>query len=325
MPKHIIESYLSFTKKERTGITVLIVLIAFFILLPFLFPFFINKKNTDAESYEKELELLHVQAADSSTHWIKNKYPKNLYSLDEKGREKKENNQASGELFYFDPNTATTADWKRLGIRDKTIQTIENYVSKGGQFKAPEDIGKIWGLHPDEIERLTPYIRIKETESKINEDRQVFTPRQYTNQSTGLSNPKNSTAIIDVNLADTNMLITLRGIGNKLSNRIIAYRDKLGGFYSVDQVGETFALPDSTFQKIKPRLTISNTTVKQININTATVDEMKAHPYLRYLIANAIVQYRTQHGNFSTVEEIKNIMVVTEDVYKKVAPYLRVK
>src|SRR4029077_14480458 len=83
--------------------------------------------------------------------------------------------------------------------------------------------------------------------------------------------------LVDVNLADTSGYISLPGIGSKLSQRIIAFRDKLGGFYSVNQVGETYLLPDSTFQKIKSRLVISDTAVKKININLASVDEMKVH------------------------------------------------
>ena len=114
-------------------------------------------------------------------------------------------------------------------------------------------------------------------------------------------------------------------IGGKLSQRIIAFCNKPGGFYSVDQVGETYLLPDSTFQKIKPRLIIGGSHVKQININAASIDEMKAHPYLGYNLANAIFQYRQQHGNFNSVEEVKKIMLIAENAFNKVAPYLAVK
>jgi DNA uptake protein ComE-like DNA-binding protein len=51
---------------------------------------------------------------------------------------------------------------------------------------------------------------------------------------------------------------------------------------------------------------------------------MKDHPYLRYNLANAIFQYRQQHGNFNSVEEIKKIMLMTDDIFTKVAPYLTV-
>jgi competence ComEA-like helix-hairpin-helix protein len=90
-------------------------------------------------------------------------------------------------------------------------------------------------------------------------------------------------------------------------------------------VGETYLLPDSTFQKIKPYLFVSNSSLKRININTASVDEMKAHPYIKYNMANAIFQYRQQHGNYISVEQIKKILIITDEIYQKAAPYLSVK
>ena len=160
-----------------------------------------------------------------------------------------------------------------------------------------------------EIEKSTNIKEYSKKESNVNE----HTP-----------NKKYSKQLIDINTADTTAFIALPGIANKLANRIITFRDKLGGFYSVDQVGETFGLRDSIFQLIKPQLIISNTSLTQFNINTATIDEMKMHPYIHYAIANAIVQYRTQHGNYSNVADIKKIMLINNDTYNKMAPYLKV-
>jgi competence protein ComEA len=87
---------------------------------------------------------------------------------------------------------------------------------------------------------------------------------------------------------------------------------------------ETYGLPDSTFQKIRTKLVLAKPAVKQIDINTATVDEMKSHPYIRYNLANAFMQYRTQHGNFSSVADIKKIMIITDDIFNKVSPYLTI-
>ena len=65
-------------------------------------------------------------------------------------------------------------------------------------------------------------------------------------------------------------------------------------------------------------------TVKKININTATIDELKAHPYIKYSLANPIVAYRNEHGAFDKLEDLKKIMTVTEEVYKKISPYLAI-
>jgi competence ComEA-like helix-hairpin-helix protein len=102
----------------------------------------------------------------------------------------------------------------------------------------------------------------------------------------------------------------------------VSFRDKLGGFYSVDQVGETFALPDSTFQKIRQYLKIETISIKKININTATIDELKGHPYIRWSIANPIIAYRNEHGAFSKPEDLKKIVAVTDELFNKIAPYL---
>ncbi len=316
MWKHLLSNYFTFTKKERTGTIVLLLFILLFALLPFLYPLFIKTKATNTSIFEKEIAALKIKQPDTANRFVNKNFDEdnyqNYYQPSEKNYRSK---NIKGELFYFDPNTATTADWQRLGVRDKTVTTIQNYLSKGGKFYKPEDISKIWGLHPDEVQRLIPYIQIAAKEN--NYTQKTYEPKTY-------DKPKYTTVNIDVNDADTTAFIALPGIGSKLAQRIINFRDKLGGFYKAEQVGETFGLPDSTFQKIKSRLVINNTTIKQFNINTATIDEMKTHPYIRYAIANAIFQYRAQHGNFSSVADIKKIMLVTDEVFNKVAPYLSI-
>lgn len=318
MWKRFISDYLNFTKKERTGILVLLFLIAFFITLPFFFSFFIHRKPVDDASFKKQMNMLIIKQADST-----NKFPKKNFEEDgyQNYREPAEKNyyskQIKGELFYFDPNTLDEAGWQRLGIKDKTITTIQNFVKKGGRFYKPADIGKIWGLHQDEVQRLIAFVQIKNSNTNKYPENKGYETKAY-------EKPKYTPSVIDINAADTSVLIALPGIGSKLSLRILAFRDKLGGFYKIEQIGETFGLPDSTFQKIKPRFSISNASIHQININTATLDEMKVHPYLRYAIANAIMQYRVQHGNYAAVEDIKKIMLITEDIFNKAAPYLKV-
>jgi len=311
--------YLSFTRKERRGIFAIVVLILLFIILPFFFPFFITSKKVDHTAFEKEIAELNLKE-DSSKGFTKRNYDDDNYTGYHQPSEKNYDSRGlKGELFYFDPNTLPADGWMKLGIREKTANTIQNYISKGGRFYKPEDIGKIWGLHEDEVKRLLPYVRI---EAKPAADYNKYPDSE---KSKTYEKLKYTIAIVDVNNADTSAFIALPGIGSKLAARIIAFREKLGGFYKVEQVAETYGLPDSTFQKIKTKLVITGSNVKQLNINKASVEELKNHPYLRYNIANAIVQYRAQHGNFSSVSDIKKIMMITDDIYNKTAPYLTVK
>lgn len=318
MLRQRLAGYFNFTQKERRGILSLLILIIIFLLLPFLFPYFIPEKKYDHSGFEKEIAALKIKQLDSGTrrsNFDENNY-QNFYQPAENNYYAK---RIKGELFYFDPNTLPADGWKRLGVREKTISTIHNYLSKGGRFYKAEDIGKIWGLHPDEVERLIPYIRI---EQQVNDK---FTSSEKNEFKKQEEKPAYAKTVIDINIADTSALIALPGIGSKLANRIISFREKLGGFYTIDQVAETYALPDSTFQKIKERLIITDPVVRKLNINTATVEELKAHPYIRYNLANAIVQYRNQHGEFAVLTDIKKVALVTDDIFSKASPYLSVR
>lgn len=315
MLKKFAADYFNFTRKERTGIIFLLAFIIIFLLLPFLFPYFISNSKYDHSQFEKEIKALNIKQRDSTDSSVKRNFDEKFYQSSANNYYAK---QPKGELFYFDPNALSAEGWLRLGIREKTANTIQHYLAKGGKFYKPEDIGKIWGLHEDEIKRLIPYVRIEQKSSSN------YTAAPYSDSYKSNEKPKYNITNVDVNEADTAAFIALPGIGSKLANRIINYRDKLGGFYKVEQVSETYALPDSTFQKIKGRLIITNVAVKKLNINSATIDELKMHPYIRYNTANAIVQYRTQHGNFSEVSDLKKIMLITDEIFNKMAPYLTI-
>ncbi|MEO6329183.1 MAG: helix-hairpin-helix domain-containing protein [Ginsengibacter sp.] len=325
MCKRFANDYLSYTFKERLGIFTILGLTMLCITVPFLYPYLIDRKQYDPAKFNSEIAQLQLTQPDSlknKKYFSKNSDPDSY--RDDFGdyaspSEKKYYPKSAFEVFYFDPNTTTPAEWKRLGIRDKTIETIQKYLSRGGYFYKADDIKKVWGLHAEDINRLLPYVHIaqkkdgfaKDEHSNFGEAKQTSLARKVFQS-------------LDINLADTTAFIALPGIGSKLAQRIINFRNKLGGFYSIDQVAETFGLPDSTFQKIKTSLILSESSIKKININTASPDDLKAHPYIRYNLSNAVIQYRNQHGGFSSVTDIKKIMLVTDDVYKKVEPYLTV-
>jgi len=308
-PRHD-NNYLHFTKKERIGITAMLILTVTAILFFYFYPILFASKKIKHQDYTIDISNLEKKQADSFRRTgFTNKKNYNNYT----SRKQSEVNE-TGELFFFDPNTISVADWERLGLRDKTIKTIQNYLSKGGKFREPNDIKKIWGLQPGLAERLVPYVVINNTQNNTLRKDTSFKKTIYTAK---------KLQPIDINNADSLQWASLPGIGAKLSQRIINYRNKLGGFHTAAQVAETFGLADSTFKKILPVLNV-NGAVNKININTATLDELKVHPYIRYHLANALVQYRQQHKNYRNVSDVKNIMLINDSIYQKIAPYLAV-
>jgi len=314
--KEIIADYFTFTRRERIGILITLGVI---IILAFSPTFFSSHEG--AKVYKPDTTWItairKLEQKEKSTDPRSNDDDENYAFQYDPSRTT--NNKPAGELFYFDPNTLSKEGWLKLGIRDRTITTIVNYLNKGGQFRKPEDLQRVYGLRKNEFERLAPFIRIQ-GESKVNTEKILSVKNSPAESPVPFKSYRS--VPVDINSADTSAFVALPGIGSKLATRIINFREKLGGFYSIDQVAETFGLPDSTFQKIKQYLTLEPNTIKKININTATTEELKSHPYIRWNIANTVIAYRNEHGAFSKAEDIKKIMTITDDLYKKMAPYL---
>lgn len=313
--RNVVKDYFTFSAKERNGLIILFLAAIAIFLFSRYFP--VKKTSVSKDAFQQELAKLTITVDSSRSN--SNYQPNEDYADYARPKHEDYPKNYKGELFNFDPNTLDPAGWKRLGVHEKTINTIQNFLAKGYTFRKPEDIKKVYGLSPKEAERFMPYIHISQKQASANSS---FANRANAAYSTNTAFETKKIHIIDINTADTSAFISLPGIGNKLAARIVNFRQKLGGFSSVAQLGETYGIPDSTFQNIKTRLQCNNPALKTININTADVNELRAHPYLRWNIANAIINYRQQHGNYKSVEDIRKIDIITEELYNKLAPYL---
>lgn len=312
MMKEKQKGFLNYTRKEKNGALAVLLVVLLVIIGSYLNSIIFKDRPIAAADYKGAIDSLKVLKTDSNKSFYKNNSgnSNNYYRNDRPDF----NNISKGELFYFDPNTLPVTDWMRLGVKEKIANNIQKYLSKGGKFRQPDDLKKIWGLRPEFVERILPYVRIAAIASSYeNKTYSSYEKKVY---------EKKIVQPIDINRADSLAYIDLPGIGPSFAKRIINFRNRLGGFHNVDQVAETFGLPDSTFQKIKPYLQIADAPLKKININSATLDELKAHPYIRYQLANLIVQYKTQHGPYKRIDDIKKIMVVDDETFNKIAPYL---
>ena len=319
-----LKEYFSFTRKERIGVAVLI----FLILLIFILPVFFTPSSgiTDLQTLNqltKEIASQETNQQDDSSS-SNNFYSQEEDKNDASDREDQQRKRNSKEGFFFDPNSASTKEWKQLGIKEKTIHTIQHYLARGGRFKKAEDLQKIYGMREDDYQRLISYVRIKNSD-RVDSTSEVSDFSFKKNDRVDSNNKSVFLAKIDINTADSSAFIALKGIGITRASRIIRFREKLGGFYSIDQIGETYGLPDSVFQQIKSKLVIISDSVRKIDINEAGLEDFRQHPYFGWTIAKAIVEYRTQHGSFKSLEELLKIDIISPERFRKFAPYLTIK
>ena len=129
---------------------------------------------------------------------------------------------------------------------------------------------------------------------------------------------------VEINSADTSEFKSLKGIGSYYAKRIVKYRAALGGFSSVEQIKEVYGIQVEVVDQNLDRLTIDIESIEKININTCQTLDLKKHPYINWNIANSIVQIRKNHAPYKSVEEIKKSDLVNDEIYRTIAPYLKI-
>ena len=187
----------------------------------------------------------------------------------------------SSDLFHFDPNTLDSTGFLRLGFSSAQTRSLLKYRASGAQFRKPEDFSRVYVVSEQMYQRLLPYIRIESTQSS--------TAPSFTNP------PQRE--LIEINRADTSQLIKLRGIGPYYAQKIIQYRERLGGFVSVEQIMEVEGIDEERFAMFALQIEIDYSLVRKTNLKTADQITLGKHPYIGPYAARWIVHYREQLGD----------------------------
>ena len=128
--------------------------------------------------------------------------------------------------------------------------------------------------------------------------------------------------VIELNTADSLDLMKIPGIGSSFAKRIIAYRKLLGGYHRIEQLQEVYGMYAELYEKIIPYLRIDPTQITFIQVNKFSLDKLKAHPYLNFYQAKAILEMRKKRGKIAGIDELKLLDEFTPDDWIRLAPYL---
>lgn len=129
---------------------------------------------------------------------------------------------------------------------------------------------------------------------------------------------------IDINTADTNLLMTLPKMTSYCAAMIVRYRKKLGGYYSIKQLTEVWGMDSAIYKGLSNKVFTDTGSVHKININTADVKQLAYHPYIKYYLAKAIVNYREQHGLFASPAALHEMAAIDDSTYSRIIPYITI-
>lgn len=208
----------------------------------------------------------------------------------------------------FDPNTASFDQLTTMGLPGKLINRIINYREKGGKFFNENDFKKIYGIDPEMFLILQPFIKIKPREIKS---------KNKVNEPGINSRP-------DLNSIGFRGLNKHFDLDSVFVKNFLWLRKNLGGFFSKEQIMEIPGYSSQLHLDLIENSIIDSTMIYKININEITSGELKKHPYFSGGIANALVSFRIAHGNFKNVSDVRKCDLVNDELYRKIAPYLKI-
>jgi len=224
----------------------------------------------------------------------------------------------------FDPNTVSENILTEIGFNKIQIRNIINYRKAGGIFYNKEDLKNIYTISDKQYEQIKDFIVIaKSSKPNKSEKKTLDYKRDFDDDKTKEIRYKKLN--IELNSASKEDLIKVYGIGEVLSERIIKYRDYLGGFYSINQLAEVYGIDSAKFVEVSENFTIDNSMIKKIDINNASNFDLKRHPYIDEKLSYKILNRKGQQGDFKSIEQLKNLDGIKESDYKKIKHYLTVK
>jgi len=274
-----IKSWFGFSRRERRSTFILLIIICLIIMLRYIVP-------------EKNIAIEYIPTGNSE---IENSSATMQAKMD------------ISKPFSFDPNTVSYDTLLKIGLASKTAGTLIKYRNKGGKFRTPSDLKKVYGIDDSQARKLMPYVKVK-TDSLPKQGGHTYNQRKK---------------LLEINSCDSASLVSLPGIGPVLASRIIKYRHLLGGFASVDQLKDVYGLPIETYDLIKGRLSVDTLAISRININSADYKTLARLPYIEKFEVTSILKYRELKGNISGINELTENKLIGEEKALKVRPYLK--
>lgn len=224
--------------------------------------------------------------------------------------------EEQGRIYPFNPNFITDYKGYKLGMSLVQIDKLHQYRAKNKYVNSAEEFQKLTGVSQDWMKKYAPFFKFPDWVSKSN------AKKSSQNEIVQNSTIKKHT-VKDINTATQEDLEEVFMIGEKLAQRIITERTKLGSFVSMNQLSFIWGISEEALQDLNKKFTVKNTAlINRVQINDASIKELAQFPYFNYSIAKNIVTYRSMHGDIKNSEDLTNVKQFPIDKIKIIALYL---
>ncbi|MGB6152911.1 MAG: helix-hairpin-helix domain-containing protein [Pricia sp.] len=320
-----LKSHFRFNKQERSGIFFLLLII---VSLQVGYYFYTNfSENVQQDALVVDREVQH-----------------RIDILKEASLKKD-----SIKIYPFNPNFITDYKGYTLGMSVAEIDRLHAFRKQNKFANSKEEFQKVTQISDSLLDVLSPYFKFpewtqKSKRSKARNDRYEGGNDSGKTVSSGSTNFSGSSgsasaaaplggdrsgrtsqnaAVKDLNTATITELRTINGIGEKLSARILKFRDRLGGFLIDEQLYDVYGLEPMVVERtLKKFRVLQKPDIQKINVNTASAYEIATLVYIQKQVAQSIVDYRNDNNGILSLDELKNIDGFPFDKIDRIALYL---
>ena len=271
-----LKSHFVFSQKQRNGIFLLIILILVFQC----FYVFVSFSSEDISVDSKEIQLFQNEIDSLKLVEIEKSKPK---------------------IYPFNPNFITDYKGYTLGMTSEEINRLLKFRAQDQWINSAKQFQQVTNVSDSVFNKISPYFKFPDWVTNPK-------PKQQYTKSYKTTSPKSEAEKIDLNTATSIQLQKVYGIGEAFAERIIKYRTKQNGFVSIVELDEIYGLKPETITELKKSFSLK--TPKKINrldINLATKAELVTIRFIDYEIAHNIIEYRTLHEGFKSLDELTKV------------------
>jgi len=315
-----VRDFLTFTKLEKEGVFVFLLLILFICGVLYTMDWINWKANPNPEKIKSEFARIEqlIDSAHTAKIEIEKAEKEAKYAKRNNFKETDDLNSSPFSYTNFNPNEFTVEMGQSIGLSEKQSGSIINYIEKGGQFRIKSDFKKMYVISDEKYADLEEYISLPDEYPKDS-------PNKFEKKVPEYKEKKKEYPIdyADINSADSATLVKVKGIGGYYAKSIVKYRAELGGYINMEQLKEIYGMDEDRYSELLPFLKLSNPKpFRMINVNTVSKDELKLHPYFDWNLTRSLINYRENHGKFEALKDLQKLQLIDTNIYRKIAPYL---
>ncbi len=295
--------WFGYSRRERTGSLVLVIIILFVMSYRFADYHFRSGKiaGTGSQAISDAVESDTIFEEDLSGYDV------------------------PSDITTFDPNTASVEILLKNGLTGRQATTLINYRKSGGRFYKAEDFRKIYGIDRELQDILIPHIFIAPSVIRDSDNRYTGKPYRHDKDSVVSERKDNEFYYIEkieINSADSSEFERMPGLGPVLSARIVKYRNLLGGFVTTDQLTQVYGINDSLMMQISDYVTVDQMNIRHLDLNSAEYRDLIRHPYINRAQTKSILRYREVTGEINNRGELVINNIFTVEEIERLAPYI---